>query len=133
MRTVAKQWFDMDRSSFIFLKKLKDEEHQVFKHQSDFDENGLIYFMGSNGKTTNEWVNPGQYGLVHITSSEGKLPYGKLEDILSRDSVSLNCHTKDNKKAWFAIDLGVYIIPTDYTLRLVITKIVGHFFVSLFN
>lgn len=36
---------------------------------------------------------------------------------MSRDSVSVNCHTKDNKKAWFAIDLGVYIIPTDYTLR----------------
>lgn len=114
---MAKQWFDLDRSTFIFLKKLKDEENQLFRHQSDFDENGLIYFMGSNGKTT-EWVNPGQYGLVNITSSEGKqLPYGNVTDILSRDSVSVNCHTKDNKKAWFAIDLGVYIIPTDYTLR----------------
>lgn len=69
LRTVAKQWFDMDRSTFIFLKKLKDEENQLFKHQSDFDENGLIYFIGTNGKTT-EWVNPGQYGLVSVTSSE---------------------------------------------------------------
>lgn len=116
LRTVAKQWFDMDRSTFVFLKKMKEEEF-TFKHQTDFDENGLIYFIGSNGKTT-EWVNPGQYGLVSVSSSEGKqLPYGKLEDILSRDSVSVNCHTKDNKKAWFAIDLGVYIIPTAYTLR----------------
>lgn len=118
MRTVAKQWFDMDRSTFIFLKKLKEEE-AVFKQQHDFDENGLIYFIGSNGKTA-EWVNPGQYGLVNVTSSEGKhLPYGRLEDILSRDCISVNCHTKDNKKAWFAIDLGVLIIPTAYTLRLV--------------
>lgn len=116
LRTVAKQWFDMERSTFIFLKKLKEIELN-FKHQHDFDENGLIYFIGSNGKTT-EWVNPGQYGLVNISSSEGKqLPYGKLEDILSRDCVSVNCHTKDNKKAWFAIDLGVYIIPSAYTLR----------------
>lgn len=116
MRTVAKQWFDMERSTFIFLKKLRDDEI-VFKQQHDFDENGLIYFIGSNGKTT-EWVNPGQYGLVNVSSSEGKhLPYGRLEDILSRDCVSVNCHTKDNKKAWFAIDLGVYIIPTAYTLR----------------
>lgn len=118
LKMVAKQWYDMDRSSFIFLKKLKEaSEPMVFKHQSDFDENGLIYYIGSNGKTT-EWVNPGQYSLVTVTSSDGKqLPYGKLEDILSRDSVSVNCHTKDNKKAWFAIDLGVYIIPTAYTLR----------------
>jgi hypothetical protein len=32
-------------------------------------------------------VNPAQYGLVVVTSSEGRnLPYGRLEDILSRDT-----------------------------------------------
>lgn len=120
LKMVAKQWYDMDRSTFIFLQKFKEvipSDAVVFKHQHDFDENGLIYFIGSNGKTA-EWVNPAQYGLVNVSSSDGKqLPYGKLEDILSRDSVSVNCHTKDNKKAWFAIDLGVHIIPSAYTLR----------------
>lgn len=49
-------------------------------------------------RTSSEWVNPGQYGLVVVTSSEGRsLPYGKLEDILSRDSAALNCHTNDDK------------------------------------
>lgn len=115
LKMVAKQWYDMDRSTFAFLKKLKATTQ--FHHQSDFDENGLIYFIGSNGKST-EWVNPGQYGLVTVTCSDGKqLPYGKLEDILSRDSVSVNCHTKDNKKSWFSVDLGVFIIPTAYSLR----------------
>ncbi|XP_070495105.1 E3 ubiquitin-protein ligase Ufd4 isoform X2 [Chironomus tepperi] len=117
LKMVAKQWHDMDRSTFLYLKKLKENKHNIFKHQHDFDENGLIYFIGSNGKST-DWVNPGQYGLVTITSSEGRqLPYGKLEDILSRESISVNCHTKDNKKAWFAIDLGMFIVPTAYTLR----------------
>ncbi|XP_037958310.1 E3 ubiquitin-protein ligase Ufd4 isoform X2 [Teleopsis dalmanni] len=118
LKMVAKQWYDMDRSTFLYLKKLREHKQgMVFKHHFDFDEDGLIYFIGSNGKTS-DWVNPAQYGLVQITSSEGKtLPYGKLEDILSRDSISVNCHTKDNKKAWFAIDLGVYIIPNAYTLR----------------
>lgn len=117
LKMVAKQWYDMDRSTFLFLKKLKENKSIVFKHQQDFDENGIMYYIGSNGKTT-DWVNPGQYGLVTITSSEGRqLPYGKLEDILSRDSISVNCHTKDNKKAWFSIDLGMNIIPTSYTLR----------------
>jgi E3 ubiquitin-protein ligase HECTD1 len=65
-----------------------------------------------------EWVNPGQYGLVVITSSDGRnLPYGHLEDILSRDPSAMNCHTNDDKRAWFSIDLGVSIIPTAYTLR----------------
>lgn len=36
---------------------------------------------------------------------------------MSRDTSALNCHTNDDKKAWFAIDLGVWVIPTAYTLR----------------
>uniref|UniRef100_A0A0A1XDB0 E3 ubiquitin-protein ligase n=1 Tax=Zeugodacus cucurbitae TaxID=28588 RepID=A0A0A1XDB0_ZEUCU len=118
LKMVAKQWYDMDRSTYHYLKKLREHRQgMVFKHHYDFDEEGLMYYIGSNGGTC-DWVNPAQYGLVQVTSSEGKtLPYGKLEDILSRDSVSVNCHTKDNKKAWFAIDLGVYIIPNAYTLR----------------
>lgn len=117
LKMVAKQWYDMDRPNFLFLKKLGDDQPITLKHQTDFDENGLIYFIGSNGRTA-EWVNPYQYGLVTITSSEGKqLPYGKLDDILSREAVSVNCHTRDNKKSWFAIDLGVFIVPTAYTLR----------------
>jgi E3 ubiquitin-protein ligase HECTD1 len=120
LKMVAKQWYDMDRSTFLYLKKLRENKTNnsgVFKHQHDFDENGIVYYIGSNGKST-DWVNPGQYGLVTITSSEGRqLPYGKLEDILSRDSISVNCHTKDNKKAWFAIDLGMFVLPSAYTLR----------------
>lgn len=49
-------------------------------------------------RTGVEWVNPAQYGLIVVTSSEGRnLPYGKLEDIVSRDSAALNCHTNDDK------------------------------------
>lgn len=117
LKMVARQWYDMDRSSYNFLKILKENKGMTFKHKSDFDENGIIYFIGSNGKTS-EWINPNQYGLVTVTCSEGRqLPYGKLDDILSRDSVSVNCHTKDNKRAWFSIDLGMNVIPTAYSLR----------------
>lgn len=69
-------------------------------------------------RTFPDWVNPAQYGLVTVTASDGRnLPYGRLEDILSRDSAALNCHTNDDKNAWFAIDLGLFLIPTCYTLR----------------
>lgn len=118
LKMVAKQWYDYDRSTFQFLKKLRDPKYQVFKHHHDFDENGIIYFIGTNGKTSPEWVNPGQYGLVSVTSSDGRnLPYGRLEDILSRDTNALNCHTNDDKRSWFAVDLGLYVIPSCYTLR----------------
>ncbi|XP_050406417.1 E3 ubiquitin-protein ligase HECTD1 isoform X3 [Patella vulgata] len=119
LKMVAKQWYDYERNTFNFVKQLKEQDATMtFAHQSDFDDNGLIYWIGTNGRTTTDWVNPAQYGLVMVTSSEGRnLPYGKLEDILSRESAALNCHTNDDKKAWFAIDLGVWIIPTAYTLR----------------
>lgn len=59
-----------------------------------------------------------QVGLVVVTCSEGRnLPYGHLEDILSRESAALNCHTNDDKRAWFAVDLGLWLLPTAYTLR----------------
>ncbi|XP_033230566.1 E3 ubiquitin-protein ligase HECTD1 isoform X3 [Belonocnema kinseyi] len=118
LKMVAKQWHDHDRSTFTFVKKLKEGNRLNFKYQHDFDENGVLYWVGTNAKTSPEWVNPGQYGLVVVTSSDGRnLPYGHLEDILSRDPAALNCHTNDDKRAWFSIDLGVWVIPSAYTLR----------------
>ncbi|XP_060789893.1 E3 ubiquitin-protein ligase HECTD1 isoform X4 [Neoarius graeffei] len=118
LKMVAKQWYDFDRSSFIFVRKLREGQSFTFRHQHDFDENGIVYWIGTNAKTAYEWVNPAAYGLVVVTSSEGRnLPYGRLEDILSRDSSALNCHTNDDKNAWFAVDLGLWVIPSAYTLR----------------
>ncbi|XP_065207160.1 E3 ubiquitin-protein ligase HECTD1 isoform X3 [Planococcus citri] len=119
LKMVAKQWYDNDRSQFTFVNKIKEPNTKLqFRHQYDFDENGIIYWIGTNAKTCPDWVNPAQYGLVIITTSDGRnLPYGRLEDILSRDTAALNCHTNDDKNAWFAIDLGLYVIPTCYTLR----------------
>ncbi|XP_039598295.1 E3 ubiquitin-protein ligase HECTD1 isoform X8 [Polypterus senegalus] len=118
LKMVAKQWYDFDRSSFVFVRKLREGQTFTFRHQHDFDENGIVYWIGTNAKTAYEWVNPAAYGLVVVTSSEGRnLPYGRLEDVLSRDSSALNCHTNDDKNAWFAIDLGLWMIPSAYTLR----------------
>ncbi|VVC42226.1 Hypothetical protein CINCED_3A002842 [Cinara cedri] len=120
LKMVAKQWYDHERFTYNFVKKLKDKNNlpMKFKHYYDFDKNGVLYWIGTNGKTSVDWVNPGQYGLMLVQSSDGRnLPYGQVEDILSRDSVAINCHTNDDSKAWFSIDLGLWIIPTDYTLR----------------
>ena len=115
---VAKQWYDHERTSFNFIKKAADSAPIQFNYQHDFDENGIIYWIGTNGKSAYDWVNPGSHGLVVVTSSEGRnLPYGKLEDILSREAAALNCHTNDDRRAWFAIDLGLWVIPKSYTLR----------------
>ena len=85
LKMVAKQWFDYDRSTFNFIREIHAKKPLEFKHTKDFDENGVFYWIGTNGRTlpSESWVNPAQFGLVVITSSEGRhLPYGKLEDIL---------------------------------------------------
>ena len=119
LKMVAKQWYDLDQSTFTYMKKIKDAADPInFSFESDFDENGLFYWIGTNGKTCNDWINPASVGLVTVTCSEGKaMPYGRLEDVLSREKSALNCHTNDDKKAWFTIDLGINFIPTAYTLR----------------
>ncbi|XP_068683255.1 E3 ubiquitin-protein ligase HECTD1-like isoform X4 [Montipora foliosa] len=118
LKMVAKQWYDYERSSYNFVRLLRGGNKITFTHMQDFDENGIIYWLGTNGKLIPDWVNPGSVGIVAISTSEGRgLPYGKVEDILSRDSAALNCHTNDDKNAWFAVDLGVWVIPTCYTLR----------------
>ncbi|XP_014675759.1 PREDICTED: E3 ubiquitin-protein ligase HECTD1-like, partial [Priapulus caudatus] len=120
LKQVAKQWYDYDRSTFTFVRRVKDAASATltFTQQRDFDENGIIYWIGTNARTAYEWVNPAQYGLVAVSSSEGRnLPYGRLEDVLSRDASALNCHTNDDKRAWFAIDLGLWVVPSSYTLR----------------
>lgn len=88
-----------------------------FPFQHDFDENGVLYFIGTNAGTC-EWVNPGAHGLVCVWSSDGRqLPYGRAEDALSRSSEPLNVHTNDDRRAFIAVDLGLHIVPSAYTLR----------------
>ncbi|CAG9534153.1 unnamed protein product [Cercopithifilaria johnstoni] len=123
LRMVAKQWYDRGRETFHFVEEIRDAKKRgtkiSFTYTSDFDDrvpSGIIYWLGTNGKTVAEWTNPASVHVVFVTSSDGeRLPYGQHEDILSREA--LNCHTSDDKNAHFTIDLGVYFYPNTYTLR----------------
>ena len=53
LKMVAKQWYDFDRSTFNFVKMVREGRAPVFTHQQDFDENGIIYWIGTNGKYVN--------------------------------------------------------------------------------
>ncbi|XP_065182623.1 E3 ubiquitin-protein ligase HECTD1-like [Sycon ciliatum] len=119
-KMVGKQWFDFDRSTFAYIKQIEDardsDSKLKFLHVQDFDQNGILYWIGTNGRTEREWVNPNQYGLVSVLSSDGRnLPYGRLDDVVGRDTC--NCHTNDVSHAWFSVDLGVSVIPSAYSLR----------------
>ncbi|PAV66473.1 hypothetical protein WR25_22510 isoform C [Diploscapter pachys] len=121
LKMVARQWYERERHSYAFVKAIQEAtanpaQSLKFIYTSDFDDQGVIYWLGTNGRTR-EWTNPGTVGVVKVISSDNRQPFGKPEDILSRDISPLNCHTSDDKNANFTIDLGVYVYPTSYTLR----------------
>jgi E3 ubiquitin-protein ligase HECTD1 len=48
---VAKQWYDFERSTFHFVKLAKKLKSPLtFRRVTDFDDNGILYWIGSNGK-----------------------------------------------------------------------------------
>lgn len=74
---MAKQWYDYDRSTLAFVRKIQQQtaaatteliqqrqtpppSSLTFRHTRDFDEAGIIYWIGTNGKTVTDWVNPAQ-------------------------------------------------------------------------
>lgn len=78
-----------------------------------------MYFLGTNGLVNSQWLNPSAHNSLvklSVADSARQLVAGRPEDFLSRTAV--NCHTTgDDKRVWFCLDLGVYVIPSHYTLR----------------
>ena len=56
LKMVAKQWYDHERATFTFVQRLKEPRVKgsgggvTFTHKRDFDENGLVYWIGTNAK-----------------------------------------------------------------------------------
>ena len=86
----------------------------VFKYEYDFDENGVLYYLGSMGKTA-PYKNPYEIGQVKVfASSIGK---GSLGDFVGRHLVNLRTMNEEN--SYFGVDLGAerYLIPSSYSIR----------------
>ena len=102
-------------------EKKEDEKENVNNktkqliYNSDFDTNGLIYFIGTKKLTSNNFINPQTTNDVIITSSS---IYGsqKLKQFISRHYV--DTYTNSVKNSYVEIDFKNYKIkPTHYTLR----------------
>jgi hypothetical protein len=127
LQKVSKPWFLHDRQKLRFIEMVKSGSNPVFEHATDFDTNGIMRWIGTNGGANTEWCNPSKSSLVFVTVSssnpsedsghEQLLPFGTVHDVLSREASARNCHTRDVAGSWMAIDTGVSVIPTAYTLR----------------
>ena len=116
-KMTTKQWYDYERAHIYGLRWLAERAPVHLAYESDFDRNGLLYFVGTNGTSAGDWINPHTHkSLVRVSMSSGGLVSGRVDDLIGR--APAYAHTAgEEKRAWFAIDLGVHLIPSAYTLR----------------
>eukprot|EP01083_Nonionella_stella_P042846 115638_1 len=90
-------------------------DHLIFKYESDFDMNGIVYYLGSDGGKS-DWQNPSKKGIIKIDSVPLRMDSKAKHNFVGREPV--RCLTKNTRNAWFSIDFGdAQIKPTHYTLR----------------
>jgi E3 ubiquitin-protein ligase HECTD1 len=87
------------------------------QYDDDFDQNGLLYYIGSAGGTRG-YVNP----HVVVTWSSigiGGLLGGRREYFVNNRFNNLNCFTSNQAGSWMMVDLGATrrISPNHYSLR----------------
>ena len=48
---MAKQWYDYERAAYHFVRVARDITAPILCNRvSDFDKNGIIYWIGSNAR-----------------------------------------------------------------------------------
>lgn len=72
-----------------------------FKHSSDFDGNGILYYLGTRGGQQ-AWSNPADQGFVMITSSSLMGDSAPINSFCGAEVV--RCVTRPQPDSWFAID-----------------------------
>lgn len=96
-------------------QQLPPLEPTEFNFEYNFDENGVLYYLGSMAKRRN-WQNPHSIGQVQaFASSVGQ--GCSVENFVGR--TVQNCRTEDEPYSFFGVDLGMErrLVPTHYTLR----------------
>ena len=86
-----------------------------FTYSEDFDENGILYFLGSQGGQKG-WKNPALTDEVAVCSSALVKDSTEISYFVGRDTVRLVTKPEDN--AWMQVDFKDKLIqPSYYTLK----------------
>ena len=89
----------------------------VLRYQSDFDSNGCMTYLGTQGRRV-PWINPAESGQVSARASEIAVspPSMAASAICGREVV--RCCTVGKQDMWFMVDLkDKLLMPTHYSLR----------------
>ena len=92
-------------------------EKDIFTYESDFDENGIIFALGS-AYGTQDWQNPSEADIVEIRTASRMGRASKPKDYILNRELGVDCYINAVEYNWFLIDFkNISIRPTNYTLR----------------
>jgi len=115
MGNMAQQAMAAQMSNQNLFGAVPNLNAESFAYVRDFDNNGLVTFLGTKCNTQ-QWQNPAQLGALSIRTSGLMHDSHPAHCIVGRQSV--RTVTKPLKHAWVIIDFHDYAIrPTRYTLR----------------
>jgi len=96
-------------------QKPKEEKH-IFAWRHNLDENGIMYYLGTQQGTAT-FTNPADLGTVRVTSSSTDPTSADLSALLARQPCRVMTRS-GSSNGWFQFDFqGYHVIPTRYTLR----------------
>jgi len=92
-----------------------------FKYVSDFDNNGIVYYLGTENGKLSSFVNPHSSGLITLNADCGVQTSYSISECLSHIYSSVY-YNNAQPNGWVSFDFGakfpkIKIIPTHYTIR----------------
>ena len=135
MHNIHKLVHKFDNASLIIKTKQYDLNNQHFAYSTDYDKNGVIYFLGTNYRTNTEWKNPSKLGKIALDSSGWSFKQHHIGAMISvtknmyylteQDALCVmtertkkHTYSKITENAWVTINFkSIRIKPTQYTLR----------------
>ena len=100
----------------ISINKNKNRIYHTpkFKYKSDFDHNGALYYLGTQG-LTKKYENPHKLKLIKAFGSS--LLSGNFSDFVGRKFTNLSTENEEN--SFFGVDLGPerYLVPSSYSIK----------------
>jgi hypothetical protein len=113
-RAPVREMFSVVPQTAATMAKPKGPKWIDFTYDFDFDERGVLYYLGTYGRKK-PWNNPHNLGLVQCFASS--IGNGRVEDIVGRSVV--NCRTLNESFSFVGVDLGQgrLLAPSCYSLR----------------
>eukprot|EP01084_Bolivina_argentea_P005921 11196_1 len=92
-----------------------DKKGKIFIYKHDFDENGLLYHLGTVNQTQ-KYHNPADIEQVNVSSTSLHFYSHPISTFVGRKLT--NCMTKSIKESWMRLDLkNIKMKLTNYTLK----------------